>query len=83
MNNRFLSTAALLVTFTGSVLAIAADSEPTTRPVPINKMCPVMPEEEVNPKVTVDYQGKTIGFCCRDCVAEFKKDPAKYVEKMK
>jgi YHS domain-containing protein len=45
---------------------------------PINKICPVE-KGEVDPDVTIQYEGKTIGFCCSGCDAEFKKDPAKYM----
>jgi YHS domain-containing protein len=29
---------------------------------------------------TVEYQGKLYHLCCADCLADFKKDPAKYVK---
>ena len=29
---------------------------------------------------TVEYQGKLYHLCCSDCLADFKKDPAKYVK---
>jgi YHS domain-containing protein len=45
---------------------------------PINKKCPVE-GGDVDPKLTTEYKGKTIGFCCDSCPAEFKKDPAKYM----
>jgi YHS domain-containing protein len=25
------------------------------------------------------YNGTTYGFCCKDCITEFKKNPAKYI----
>ena len=66
-------------------LAIAgpttAPSTPSTQPV--NKMCAVMREDKIDPKVTYVYQGKTIGFCCEDCVPEFRKDPEKYMKDLK
>jgi YHS domain-containing protein len=46
--------------------------------VPFNKYCPVDPTSPIDPKVTYMYNGKLYGFCCKDCVAEFKKNPAKY-----
>lgn len=67
----------------------AAAQQPTTAPAtqaaatPINKFCPLNPENEVDPKVTVVYEGKTIGFCCSDCIADFQKDPAKYMKTLK
>ena len=40
--------------------------------------------EDVNPKgKTVQYKGKTIGFCCDDCIEMFNKNPDKYADKIK
>ena len=44
--------------------------------------CPVM-SGNIDKNIYVDYEGKRIYFCCTGCVEEFKKDPAKYLEKMK
>jgi YHS domain-containing protein len=75
----------------GAMIVTAADKPkgPTTKPSttqpskPVNKWCAVEGKDhEVDPKVTVVYKGKTIGFCCKDCVEEFEKDPEKYVKKM-
>lgn len=38
----------------------------------INKTCPVGGHAAVASK-TVSYKGKTIGFCCADCVESFNK----------
>ena len=75
----------------GAGLLLAADDEkkgpttaPTTQATPVNKYCAVMGEDHaVDPKVTVQHKGKTVGFCCPDCIDAFKKDPDKYVAKMK
>jgi YHS domain-containing protein len=45
-----------------------------------NKMCPVMPDEEVSKKYFVEYKGEKIHLCCKDCMKDFKKDPDKYVK---
>lgn len=58
----------------GSALAAAAPQPQTT--------CPVL-GGGVDKQVYVDYQGKRIYFCCKGCDAEFKKDPEKYLQKMK
>ena len=58
-----------------------ATTAPTSQP--LNKMCAVMHEDAVDPKVTYVYKDKTIGFCCKDCIAEFKKDPEKYMKELK
>ena len=96
MRNLILSTVAAL--FIGSAsLVVAADKPkppagPTTKPAatqpaaagkPVNKTCPVEGKDhEVDPKVTVVYKGKTIGFCCDTCPPEFKKDPEKFMKKV-
>lgn len=46
---------------------------------PINAMCPVMPEEPVDPEFTEVYEGQVIGFCCRMCRGKFRKDPQAYL----
>ena len=62
----------------------SASATPTTQPAnaPINKKCPIG-GDDVDPKVTCVYKGQTIGFCCPDCVAEFKKNPEKYMKTLK
>jgi YHS domain-containing protein len=63
---------------------VAVSTEATTQPAaaPVNKTCPVM-AGPVDPKVTTVHDGKVIGFCCEDCIATFKKDPAKYMKNLK
>jgi YHS domain-containing protein len=47
-----------------------------------NKFCPVM-GEAVKAKVkTVEYQGKTIGFCCKGCIKKFNANPEKYMKNL-
>ena len=60
--------------------ATAPATQPTTQPTtqPVNKMCPVMKDDEADPKVTYTYNGKAYAFCCKDCIAEFKRNPEKY-----
>jgi hypothetical protein len=48
-----------------------------------NKYCAVQSDHEIDPKVTVASNGKTIGFCCKDCIPTFEKDPAKYLATLK
>jgi len=65
------------------VLADDPTTAPTTQPMIYNKICPVT-REAVDPKVpTVQYKGLTIGFCCEDCVKDFKADPEKYMANLK
>ncbi len=49
-----------------------------------NEVCPVSGEvigKETN--ITYTYKGKVYRFCCPACVDEFKKNPEKYIDKMK
>ncbi|MDQ3440664.1 MAG: hypothetical protein M3478_09985 [Planctomycetota bacterium] len=48
-----------------------------------NQYCAVMAENKADPKVTVVHAGKTIGFCCEDCIPTFTKEPAKYLASLK
>lgn len=68
-----------------ATLAFAADKPKDgdkPAPKPINKTCPVEDGHEIDPKVTYTFNGKVIGFCCADCIDEFKKDPEKYMKKI-
>jgi len=88
---RLLLSAALLVLAAGCSQDKNGSSPSGTSPAPatqasakpINTHCAVDTGDEVDPKVTYLYQGKTIGFCCEKCIAEFKKDPEKYMQTLK
>ena len=41
---------------------------------PVNATCPIT-GKPVQAGVTFVHQGKTIGFCCGDCLAKFKASP--------
>lgn len=46
---------------------------------PINTMCPVMPEEPVDPEYTIVWEGRSIGLCCSTCRRKFLRDPQTYL----
>ena len=89
---RYLFLAALLLSAAGTVVVVA-NEQPTTKPTtapttqaadkPVNKFCAVEKDNEVDPKVTLLYKGKVIGFCCKDCIKDFEKDPEKYMKDLK
>lgn len=63
----------------------AATTQPAQTPAadkPVNTKCPIL-GEAIDPKITTTYQGKTIAFCCKDCIDDFKKDPEKYMKDLK
>ncbi len=49
------------------------------------KTCVVTGEDlhEDGEPVAITYQGTEVQFCCPKCVAEFKKDPARYLAMVK
>lgn len=48
---------------------------------PINTTCPVS-GAPVDPKYSVLYEGRVIGFCCPNCPKEFWADPQKFLAKL-
>lgn len=57
---------------------------PTTAPSAIsNTVCPITKEPIAKDGPTVSYKGKTIGFCCSDCVKTFNENPEKYAADLK
>lgn len=45
------------------------------------KLCPVM-DDEIDSQIFTMHNGRKVYFCCDDCIAKFKKDPAKYLAKL-
>lgn len=46
---------------------------------PVNTYCPVTPEEPAESWITTEYEGQTIGFCCKSCLRKFNADPGAYL----
>ena len=65
-------TLVLALFLAGPVLAAAA---PQTT-------CPVL-NGKINKNIYTDYKGQRVYFCCQGCIAEFNKNPDKYLQKMK
>ncbi len=64
------------------VMAIVALAPRSVQAQEINKMCPVMTEEEVDPEMTITFRGKTVAFCCDICIEKFKANPDKYLPRL-
>lgn len=81
----FLTIVGLLVI--APFAAFAQTSAPTSQPASapaspeamMNTVCPVM-HEPVNPNIHIQYQGRTVGFCCRDCISTFQSSPEHYAQ---
>ncbi|MFO0824705.1 MAG: hypothetical protein U0792_16570 [Gemmataceae bacterium] len=57
--------------------APATPADPT-----VQKFCPVMTTDEIDPKASksVTYKGVRIYLCCDQCVGKFNRDPAAYLD---
>ncbi len=62
--------------------AIVALAPRTVEAQEINKMCPVMTDEEVDPEMTITFRGKTVGFCCDIYIEKFKANPDRYLSRL-
>jgi len=75
-----LSFLLIAVAMLGSVATVRADSAvPKAYPL---KKCVVSDETlgEHGKSVKVTHEGTDIYLCCKDCMKDFKKDPAKYAK---
>ena len=45
-----------------------------------NKICPIMPEEEVVPDLYYVYKKTLISICCDSCLDEAKEEPEKFLK---
>ncbi len=62
-------------------VGLAAAADPAAKGQP-QAVCPVM-GGNINKDLYVDYKGQRVYFCCPACIEVFKKDPEKYLRKMK
>ncbi|WP_029897630.1 YHS domain-containing protein [Desulfohalovibrio reitneri] len=67
-----LAVICLAAAFTGTAMAKEM----------VQEKCPIMGYQP-NEKLYTDYKGKRIYFCCPSCPEQFKKDPEKYMQKLK
>lgn len=59
----------------------AVDKKMEGETVKKQTVCPVM-GGAVNTNLYVDYDGKRIYVCCKDCIETVKKDPVKYIREL-
>ena len=64
-------------------LGAEAAKDKKLKPYPLDT-CAVSGEKlgEMGKPVVYEYKDREIKFCCKDCIKDFKKDPAKYVKKL-
>jgi len=61
----------------------ADQTAPKAKPYPLEK-CVVSDEKlgEMGKPVVLVHEGQEMKFCCKDCVKEFQKEPAKFLKKL-
>ena len=76
MSVPLLVSALLFAGCTQQPAANTADNKPTTGQsavaAVVNSHCPVMGGEVTEDGGTVEWNGRTVGFCCPDCIEEFE-----------
>ncbi len=81
-NHNAIIAASMLLALCGMVWA-SDEAPPATSTAPVlNRFCPVMPEEEADPAMTLVYKGRTIAFCCDTCLGKFRNNPERYVARL-
>ena len=67
----------------GPVAAFGADKAKDVKPYPL-KTCAVTDEKlgEHGKPYVFTHEGQEIKLCCKDCLKDFKKEPAKYTKKI-
>ncbi len=69
----------------GPFAALAADTAAGTKPKPYTlKTCIVSDEKlgEMGKPYVFTNDNREIKLCCKSCLKDFKKDPAKYMKKL-
>ncbi len=44
-----------------------------------NEYCPVIPDEKVDPSISVEYKGQKVYLCCNMCRKDFLENPEAYI----
>ena len=80
-----LIAAVLAVSFCAAPLTGFAADKKTEKPKPYPlKTCVVTDEKlgEMGDAYVFVHEGREIKLCCKSCLKDFKKDPAKYIKKI-
>lgn len=66
--------------------ALAAENGSANKVKPFTlKTCPVSDEKlggDMGAPYVFEHEGRQIKLCCKNCLKDFKKDPAKYIKKV-
>ncbi len=84
---KHVSAAVLVLSFlTAPLVSLAADQKAAVKPKPYTlKTCVISGDKlgEMGEPYVFVYEGQEIKLCCKSCLKDFKKDPAKYLKKIK
>ena len=80
----YLSTFFAAILATSAVAGDLSDQKPAqsqSGKQATNTVCPVSGDKvgSIGKPVYIEYQGKKVALCCKDCVKDFHRDPAKFV----
>ena len=77
-----LTLALLSSLILGAGIVSAVEGVPATYPL---KKCPVSDEDlgGMGKPVKVTHEGTDVYLCCKSCLKDFNKDPAKFAAKVK
>lgn len=79
-----IAVAAAAVSLLGIFSALAADKDAKPKPYPL-KTCVVSDEplggDHGEPYVFT-HEGREVKLCCKPCLKDFNKEPAKYIKKI-
>jgi YHS domain-containing protein len=79
-----LTMAVLLAALGGSAWnTFGADKDEKAKPYPLEK-CVVSDEKlgEMGKPYVFKHEGREVQLCCKSCLKDFKKEPAKYLKKL-
>jgi len=62
--------------------SISVDTPLINKKLLPQRTCPVM-GGDINKSIYIDYKGKRIYACCMGCIDTIKKDPQKYINKLR
>ena len=81
---RPLIAAILVTSFLIPVSGLAADKKNDKLKPYTLKTCVVSGDKlgEMGDPFVYEYQGREIKFCCKGCLKDFNKEPAKYIKKI-
>ena len=84
MKLRITSTAlAIVLTAAFGTAAVRAEDKLAAKPYPLTT-CIVSGEklDSMGKPFVYDHEGREVRFCCKNCVKDFKKEPAKYLQQL-